>query len=388
LWYLRIRKKLQEIRFTESNEKVIMLLIHEKDEHILNFFTPIIIIFMCLLLAAFLSLPIEYLLLNQSFIPTSEGDPVLNLIILSLRNFISVFIIWKWIIPFFKISDTEYLPTDSRKTFKTIIIATLAYTLTTISTIIMLGLFNLFKLDEPETSYGQLVFTEHHINPINIILLFVAVSIAAPLFEELVFRRILIPLLEDRGVSPFSAAIISALAFSLTHVPNDLLYGNLTNAVRHFLAVFILGIIFGVSYVYTRNVIYPILIHGIVNGVSFLPSIAKHNDTILVLWAITILLVLFIGLISWIYVIRKFFKHPNAEFVRIIKKRSLINIFPGLWGLLIIFLGLILGKFMLENLLNNLVNNGLILLVLSITSYFVFFLVLWLIVRKTEYISS
>jgi len=60
--------------------------------------------------------------------------------------------------------------------------------------------------------------------------------------------------------------------------------------------------------------------------------------------------------------------YPKAEFVRIIKKRSLINIFPGLWGLLIIFLGLILGKFMLENLLKNLVNNELILLVLSITS--------------------
>ena len=364
------------------------VLILEKEEHLLNFFTPIVLVFMCLLLASLLAQPIEYLLLNQSFIPTSEGDPVLTLIILSLRNFISVVIIWKWIIPFCKSSNVVHLPTDSRKILKAIIIATLAYSLITISSIIIFGLFNLFKLDEPETSYGQLVFTEHHIIPINIIVLFVAVSIAAPFFEEIVFRRILIPLLEERGMSPFTAVITSSLAFTLTHVPNDLIHGNLTNAVRHSLAVFILGIIFGISYVYTRKLIYPILIHGIVNGISFLPSIAKLNDTIFVLWRITLILVLIIGLISWVYVIRKFFKDPNAKFVRVIKKRSFINIFPGLWGLLITFLGLILGEFILENLLNNLVNNEIFLLVLSIFSYLVFFLVLLLIVRNTKYISS
>ena len=77
--------------------------------------------------------------------------------------------------------------------------------------------------------------------------------IAAPIIEELIFRKLLI----DR-ISPFgekTAIFASALAFGLVH-------GNFSQ----FFYAFAIGLLFGYIYVKTRNILYTIVLHMFVNG--------------------------------------------------------------------------------------------------------------------------
>lgn len=81
----------------------------------------------------------------------------------------------------------------------------------------------------------------------------IVMIIAAPIIEELIFRKLLI----DR-ISPFgekTAIFASALAFGLVH-------GNFSQ----FFYAFAIGLLFGYIYVKTRNILYTIALHMFVNG--------------------------------------------------------------------------------------------------------------------------
>lgn len=92
--------------------------------------------------------------------------------------------------------------------------------------------------------------------------------IAAPILEELIFRKFLI----DR-MSPFgekTAVFVSALMFGLFH-------GNL----NQFVYAFTLGLVWGYVYAKTRNVIYNIALHMSVNMLSSViaPNALKLANT-------------------------------------------------------------------------------------------------------------
>lgn len=82
----------------------------------------------------------------------------------------------------------------------------------------------------------------------------VAMVIIAPIFEELLFRKLLIDRLQPYGEKTAIAA--SALAFGLVH-------GNFSQ----FFYAFGIGLIFGYVYCRTKNVWYTISFHMIINGV-------------------------------------------------------------------------------------------------------------------------
>ena len=81
---------------------------------------------------------------------------------------------------------------------------------------------------------------------------FLIVVIAAPIMEELLFRKFLIDRMSryGQGVS----IILSGLMFGLFH-------GNL----NQFVYAFLIGVLFGFIYVKTRNIIYTIILHMITN---------------------------------------------------------------------------------------------------------------------------
>jgi len=84
----------------------------------------------------------------------------------------------------------------------------------------------------------------------------VAVVILAPLLEELVFRGLLLPPLRRRlGVT--GGVVASALLFMLVHPPQT------------YLPIFWLGVVLGAAYHYTGNLVAPVLIHAVHNGVQF-----------------------------------------------------------------------------------------------------------------------
>ena len=90
---------------------------------------------------------------------------------------------------------------------------------------------------------------------------FLIVVIAAPIMEELLFRKFLIDRTARYGEGV--SMLISGLMFGLFH-------GNL----NQFMYAFIIGMLFGFIYVKTRNIKYTIILHMIVNFIGgFLGSI-------------------------------------------------------------------------------------------------------------------
>ena len=83
---------------------------------------------------------------------------------------------------------------------------------------------------------------------------FSTASIAAPLFEEIMFRGFLLPSL-TRYVSVSGAILISALLFAIAHL-----------SLSEVLPLTTLGIVLGVVYTRSRNLLAPMLLHSLWNS--------------------------------------------------------------------------------------------------------------------------
>lgn len=83
---------------------------------------------------------------------------------------------------------------------------------------------------------------------------FVTSSIAAPVFEEIMFRGFLLPSL-TRYISVPSAIVISALIFAVAHL-----------SLSEVLPLTTLGIVLAVVYTRSRNLLAPIMVHSLWNS--------------------------------------------------------------------------------------------------------------------------
>ncbi|ERN42841.1 putative metal-dependent membrane protease [Rubidibacter lacunae KORDI 51-2] len=83
-------------------------------------------------------------------------------------------------------------------------------------------------------------------------------SAAAPLFEELIFRGFLLPSL-TRYMSVWSAIALSAAIFSIAHL-----------SLAEMLPLATLGLVLGVVYTRSRNLLAPMVLHGLWNGGTLL----------------------------------------------------------------------------------------------------------------------
>lgn len=89
---------------------------------------------------------------------------------------------------------------------------------------------------------------------------FFLMVLCAPVFEEIIFRKLLIDRMAKYGES--IAVLFSGLMFGLFH-------GNL----NQFAYAFILGIFFAFIYVKTRNIRYTILLHMLINFIGSVLSV-------------------------------------------------------------------------------------------------------------------
>ena len=107
---------------------------------------------------------------------------------------------------------------------------------------------------------------EHLIENTNIYINLLIISILAPIFEEIFFRKLLI----DRTIRYGAklSILLSALMFALFH-------GNLSQ----FFYAFLLGGLFAYIYIETGKIIYPIVIHGCVNFYGSVASIIFNSAT-------------------------------------------------------------------------------------------------------------
>ncbi|MBP5365657.1 MAG: CPBP family intramembrane metalloprotease [Bacteroidales bacterium] len=102
---------------------------------------------------------------------------------------------------------------------------------------------------------------------------FIVISLLGPIFEELIFRSGALGYMLRKGVDGKVAVVVSALLFGLIHI----------NPAQIFVATFI-GVVLGVIYYKTRNVILTTIIHVINNtiaclGMIYLPE--EQDDELL-----------------------------------------------------------------------------------------------------------
>jgi membrane protease YdiL (CAAX protease family) len=100
---------------------------------------------------------------------------------------------------------------------------------------------------------GEIVFLNYSLD-FNQILLSIALFIGVSFFEEIIFRGYMLKNLLE-SFNPFVALLISSLFFSLIHASNP----NVTSL--GLINIFLAGIFLGVSYVFTKNLWFPIALH-------------------------------------------------------------------------------------------------------------------------------
>ncbi|MFW9930669.1 MAG: lysostaphin resistance A-like protein, partial [Candidatus Thorarchaeota archaeon] len=188
-----------------------------------------------------------------------------DLLVLLIAQLIGFIVVIYVLIPFFKVKFTEYYPISIASIRITFILFLLLIGITFISNLFFTSLFTIINLD-PHVGYSEFILSVGQIrNPLNIVLFLVTLTFGAAIFEEIVYRRLLISLLEKNHLLPLTTVVISSILFAFTHLPDDLLYGNISGAITHITGVFLLSMILGFAYLLTRNVLFPIIIHAFSN---------------------------------------------------------------------------------------------------------------------------
>ncbi|MHA1214460.1 MAG: lysostaphin resistance A-like protein [Candidatus Hodarchaeales archaeon] len=101
--------------------------------------------------------------------------------------------------------------------------------------------FDLLKLNPAMTSPYDMFFE----NDMMIILFSLLALIIGPLFEEIIYRFMILSLINNQWNSLSKSIIISALIFTFSHTLIDILEASLRYILLHFIVIFILGLLLG-----------------------------------------------------------------------------------------------------------------------------------------------
>jgi membrane protease YdiL (CAAX protease family) len=193
--------------------------------------------------------------------------------------------------------------------------------------------------------------------------------------------------MEERGTSPLVAVITSSFIFSIGHLPGDLVNGNLSGGIIHVWGVFLIGMSLGLIYVLTRNLIYPIIIHGILNFISFSgPLVTILGDNLLILsFNIIILIICIIGVGVLLFGLWQLLRKRTAEWVILLREKTHNQIKHGILGFLIIGIVSVFIPLIIQFTLSNIAAyNILLYFIASVGSYgIIIVLFLWLATRAT-----
>ncbi len=95
----------------------------------------------------------------------------------------------------------------------------------------------------------------------SIWLLIFAVSIAAPLLEEIVFRGFLLKGFSDTFMGTYGAIVVTSLLWATIHLQYEFAY---------VFVIFIVGLVFGYARVKTNSILTPMMMHFFMNIVASL----------------------------------------------------------------------------------------------------------------------
>ena len=192
---------------------------------------------------------------------------------------------------------TSYNFTDSSsKIIGLVIIATVA-----IPVGITLPLVNLLPMPE----FVQKIFFEF--GERKGLFTFIAIVVAAPIFEELIFRGIILDGLL-RKYSPVKSIIISSLMFGLVHLNP-----------WQFISAFILGLFSGWVYYKTGKLALSVVVHLVNNLIAFVgmyfSDSASYDKSVFELYGLTTMVLITLAAVTIfsvsVYLMRKTFNNSN-----------------------------------------------------------------------------
>jgi membrane protease YdiL (CAAX protease family) len=365
------------------------MVINERNGRLSNFLSPAVAATMGLLL---LGLGAYSLVALDYIVPLLPPDNVIATIIANLAGQIVVILaVFFLVIPLLRVKVVEYRRLTFFRTLKSVPVFCLVYTVAMGVAMALTILFD--SLGFPVvSSYGAILLTPTQLaNPLNLAIFFATTTIGAAVSEELLFRRTIIPSLEARGMAPLAAVFASSLGFSVVHMPNDLINGSPAFVVSHFATTFVIGILLAVSYVTTRNVLFPMILHGLINLVSFGADIVETLGAfdLILAYGFLVLAIWLVGFVVGLVVLFQFMKTPPAAWTNVLRIRSKIDLLPGLSGYIVVAVLLVtlqvLGELALVVLL--VPDIGLILDAVC-GFYLILFVLLVLLLRQTRYEGS
>ena len=124
--------------------------------------------------------------------------------------------------------------------------------------VLLVSLIMNFFFDNQNGSNPLLEIVLNNNNYLSFILLFLTTTLLAPLFEELIFRGVLLPIL-SREFGIILGITISAFIFALAHL-----------SISEMPPLFILGIGLGITRLISGRLLSSVIMHSLWNGLTFL----------------------------------------------------------------------------------------------------------------------
>lgn len=314
-----------------------MFIINEKTSKLTNFIAPSMVVAVGAILLGFLQNLIITILVISNF--ALEVDIlILSLLLTFLSQVAGSLIIYFLVIPIMKINEVQKQSFTSRNLVRTVLLLCSTFTVSILSNYIFNFFFDIFNL-VPQSGYSGILLNESHLgNPLNVVIYFLPFVLGAPVFEELLYRRTIIPMLEKRGMAPFTAVLTSSIVFSIAHFPNDLINGNVYGGISHCIVVFYISISLGIVYTLTRNILFPMILHSFVNFISFSGPLVNILQNQFLFWGYSIVAISItvIGIGLFIYSGWRYFKRSSTDWVKLLKTRSSQKMTRGLIVFLLI----------------------------------------------------
>ena len=150
------------------------------------------------------------------------------------------------------------------------------------------GVFDIFLYSMPTLNDGLYQYLEEYLLNTSYIFIFISTCIIAPIFEEILYRGVLLNgLLKKYNYK--KAIIYSALIFGIAHM-------NLPQGVN----AFFLGVIIGLAYYYTRSIYICMAMHFVNN---FLVNFVVYPES--KLWTVILFIIVpIIGILIFIKSLR------------------------------------------------------------------------------------
>jgi len=130
--------------------------------------------------------------------------------------------------------------------------------LTIVPFVLLISIIVNSLIDNQNGSNPLLEIVLNNKNNFSFIILFATTTLLAPLFEEIIFRGVLLPTL-SRDFGIIWGIIVSAFIFALAHL-----------SVGEMLPLFVLGIGLGITRIASGSLLSSVIMHSLWNGLTFL----------------------------------------------------------------------------------------------------------------------